>query len=469
MKIGSLVAVVVVVLAVLAAPFGFGYWADARLDRLIAEISKNGVFHIDVITTHRGWLESTSDLEVELRGDIARKYQEYQRKAGGEAAPLRCTVRNHIHHGPWPLVDGSKPSVAVIDSELVAGPDCKALQDRLKLAIRTRFDFDGGGTTHVALPKQTVTSADNGTIDWHGLNADVSFDNDFQHVKTEMVSPGLDVSDASADVSVRDLKMNSDAHQGIEGLDLGTFSLTVGAVEIAPKSGDALKTTLTKMELRGSSAEGEQATVNTEVTMSAEKISAGDLQLGPARYVLALRNMDAAALAKLERTIADARSKNLPEQQAGMMIGATLLGMLPDILKKGPVVELSDLSIASPQGTAKGAATLTIDTTDPAVFQNPLLLSQALVADAHLDVPEALLVALAKRSIAKEVSSLGSGYSDEQIEAMARMRVRQGMASDRAQQWFVLDNGVYRMKLHMEQGRFSLNGRAIQPGSLTGG
>lgn len=468
MRTGTLVLALLIVIAVLATPFGFGYWADQRLDQLLEKMSDNGVLSLDVVKTERGWLESTSEVVIEVRGDIARKYEEYQRKAGAEPEPLRCTVRNHIHHGPFPLVENSKPAVAVVDSELVAGPNCQAIQERLKLSVRTWLDFTGGGVTQVAMPEQSV-SADqgSGSVHWHGLEADIRFSGDFARVRTEVLSPGIDLSDSSADVSVRELRLHSDMHEGLHGLDLGTFDFTVASLEIAPKTRDGLKTSLGEMELRGASMEGDEATVDTEISLRAERLSAGDLEFGPARYVLALRNMDAAAMAKITEALNEARRKNLPEQQAGMLVGATLLGLLPDILKKGPVLEISELSIASPYGTAHGAARLTIDATDPAVLQNPLLLTQALVLDASLKVPEALLVALAKRSLAKEVASMGAAYSDEQIDAMANMRVRQGMSSEQAQQWFVLDEGTYRMELHMDQGRLTLNGQAVQPGALT--
>lgn len=468
MKTGILIALVLVVIAVLAAPFGFGYWADARMDSLLDQMSDNGVLSIDVVKTEPGWLQSDSEVVLEVRGDIARKYEEYQRKAGAEVEPLRCTVRNHIHHGPLPLVDDTRLAVAVVDSEFVSGPQCKALQERLKLNVRTWLDLDGGGTTHVALPEQSVSADDGrGLVNWHGLDADIHFSRDFERVRSEVVSPGIDLSDPTADVSVRELRWNSDIHRGLEGLDLGDFDFTVSSVNIAPKSSDGVKTTLGKMRLHGSSTEGDKATVNSEVTFRTETLTVGDLALGPAGYVLALRNMDAAAMAKLRDTLAEARRKNLPEQQAGMLVGATLLGLLPEILKKGPVLEVSDLSIDSPQGTAQGAARLTVDTSDEAVLQNPMLLTQALVLDASLQVPEDLLVALAKRSIAKEMTNMGDGYSDEQMTAMARMRVRQGMSSEQAQHWFVLDHGVYRLELHMDHGRLTLNGRTVQPGALT--
>ena len=467
MKTGILVAVLVLIILA-AAPFGFSYWAESRLNDLFAEMSDNGTLSIDVVKTDRGWFQTTSEAVFEVRGDLARKYEEYQRNAGAEVEPLRCTVRNRIHHGPIPFTHDTKPAVAAVDSALVAGSHCRSLQDRLKLSVRTWLHFDGGGVSHISTPEQSV-SADggHGLVHWHGLDADIRFSREFERVRTEVTSPGIDVSDPTADVSVRDLRWRSDIAEGLEGLDLGSFDFTVASLEVTPKTGDALKTTLREMALHGSSAEAENATIDSEVSLRAERLSAGDLEFGPARYVLALRNMDAEAMAKITAAIADARRKNLPDQQAGMLVGATLLGLLPDILKKGPVLEISELSIASPQGTAQGAARLTIDTADPAVFQNPMLLTQALVLDASFQVPEALLVALAERSIAKEVASLGAGYSDEQITAMARMRVRQGMASEQAQQWFVLDQGVYRLELKMDQGRMTLNGRAIQPGALT--
>lgn len=467
MKTGIFLAVLVVLLAALATPFGFGYWADARLDRVLEKLSDNGVIAIEVVAESRGWLHSTSDMVVQVRGDIARRYEEYQQNAGAESEPLRCTVRNRIHHGPFPFVDDSKPAIAIVDSEFVAGPRCQALQERLGLRVRTRFEFDGSGTTDLAIPEQTVSAAEgDGLVNWLGLDAEINFSRDFDRVRTAIISPGVDVSDVTAEVHVRDLRWRSDMHEGIEGIELGDFELSVASVAFAPKTDEAMKTSLGQMVLRGASMEGDNATVDTELSLSAQQLSAGGLRFGPASYALALRNLDAAAMAKIKSAMADARRKNLPEQQTNMLVGATLLGALPDILKKGPVLEVTEFRIASPEGTAHGAARLTVDTTDPATLQNPLLLSQALVLDANLQFPEALLVALAKRSIAQEVAQLDSTYSDEQIEAMARMRVRQGMGSEQAQRWFVLADGVYRLELHMDQGQLTLNGQPVQPGAL---
>lgn len=463
----GIVALAVVLAIVLLVPFGFGYWADARLSALVDQMAETGVIHAQVVKRERGWLHTTTDVVFEVRGDIARSYEEYLRKSGAEAQPLRCTVRNRVHHGPVPMTEDTRPAVAAVDSELVAGPRCQALQERLMLGVRTFLEFHGGGVSHIEMPEQSVNVDDGrGLVHWRGLNAQIQYSANFTRVRTEVVSPGIDLSDPAADVTVRDLRWLSDMQEGLEGLDLGTFEFTVASLEIQPKTDEGLHTTLGKMSLRGSSSEGDNATVDTEVSLRAEDLRAGDLDFGPAQYVLALRNMDAAAMAKITETLAEARRKNLPEQQAGMLVGATLLGLLPDILKKGPVLEMTDLSIASPFGTAAGAARMTIDTSDPAVLQNPMLLAQALVIDASLKVPEDLLVALAKRSIVKELADSGTQYSDEQLTAMARMRVRQGMASEQAQQWFVLDGGVYKLDLHMDHGRMTLNGELVQPGAL---
>lgn len=468
MKTGIVVAVLLLVAAVLLAPFGFGYWAGERMDKLLDQLSENGVISIDVIKREPGWLQSSSEMIVEVRGDIARKYEEYQRNANSEVEPLRCTVRNRFHHGPIPFLSEPEFAVAAVDSEFIAGPNCRALQERLQLGVRTWLRFDGGGTTAISMPQQSVTADEGrGLVHWHGLQAEIDFGPDLERVRTNVRSPGIDMSDPTADVSVRNLRWDSDMAVGIEGLELGELDFTVEEVRIAPKTSDGLKTTLGQLRLHGTSREGEDATIDTEVTLRAETLSAGDLQFGPANYALALRHMDAAAMAKIKTTVADARRKNLPEQQAAMLVGATVLGLLPEVLKKGPVLELSDLSIVSPQGTAQGSARLTVDTSNEAVLQNPMLLAQAVILDATLQVPEDLLVALAKRSLTKEVATLGDGYSDEQLAAMARMRVRQGMSSDQARQWFVLDNGVYRLELHMDQGRMTLNGREVQPGALT--
>ena len=202
------------------------------------------------------------------------------------------------------------------------------------------------------------------------------------------------------------------------------------------------------------------------MTLRAGGVVVGDLDLGPATYTVALRNLDARAVAKLNQTVADMRQKNLPAEQVNMVLGATMLGLLPDLLKKGPVLEISEISLGGERGQALGKGQLRVDTSNPAVLQNPLLLKDALLLEAQVDLPESLLVSLTEFALRKQLAAVGGEYSNEQIQAMAENGVRQRMAQESARRLFVFEDGVYRMRMHMEGGRFSLNGQTVDPTAL---
>lgn len=467
MKKGILAVVAALIVALLAAPFGFGFLAQDRVQELLEEINAGGAVRAELVAFERGWLQSTADVTVEVTGDAAQSYMEYQRKAGREPEPLRCTVRNTVHHGPVPLgAANPAPAVAVLESELVEGEGCRRFQERLGLQVTTRFELDGGGRMDVMLPEQQIAGQSGGAVHWRGLQMEVTFDRGFRSVVTSMQAPGLEVSGPEADVRLGELALASDLHKGIEDLGLGDFSLTLASLTVEPKDGVRPATRIDGLAVEGVSTEGADETVSAEVTLRAADIAVGELDLGPATYKLALRNLDAHAVAKINRTVAELRSKNLPPEQVNMMLGATVMGLLPDLLKKGPVFEIVELSMGGEHGRAVGKGRVTIDTSDPAVLQNPLLLKDALVMDVQFDLPESLLVAFAEFGLRKQLSEMGAEYSDEQIQSMAQMGVRQRMAQERVQRLFVFEDGVYRMRMQMEGGRFSLNGRAIDPTAL---
>lgn len=469
MKRLVLVVGVLVLLALGAAPAGFGYLADQRMDALIAEMEKSGAVKFSQVKRHRGWFSSTAEVSVEVSGELGQAYRKYLEKAGsGDGQPLRLTFLNRIHHGPVPFTapKGRRPALAVIDTELIAVQgDRPVSKEDFPVELVTRLRLSGGGVTHIAMPARTGAIGEGDTqIDWQGLEGRVTFSADLRKVQARFSAPRLVVEDARTSVRLADARLSSDMRPYVDGLSLGKIAFSVGEVHIQPENGEEVE--LDGLSLEAASEEAGPQVIDSSVVLRMDTLRAAGMQFGPGAYLLALRNLDAAALAKIQETVEELQQKDLPPEQINMMLGATMVGLLPELLKRGPVLEIKEVSLDSEHGKLHGTGSLTVDTSNPAVLSNPLLLKDAVVADVELHIPEAFLVAIAAQGLQRELRGLDMEYPDDQVEAMARVRVQTRMSVPPVATLFVLEDGTYRFEGSIRKGRITVNGREIDPAAM---
>jgi uncharacterized protein YdgA (DUF945 family) len=156
----ALAVLLIVAAFLLLAPGAFGWLAqrdaDARINRALDQVS---FITLAEHRYHRGWFNSDETITVELFKGLPLAAA--AAAPGGETMkPLRITVHNSIHHGPFPAFSGI--GIARIDSEFVppAGSKPAAATTALgSLSIQTSLGFLGGATTevrHAAIPATDV-------------------------------------------------------------------------------------------------------------------------------------------------------------------------------------------------------------------------------------------------------------------------------------------------------------------------
>jgi uncharacterized protein YdgA (DUF945 family) len=204
------------------------------------------------------------------------------------------------------------------------------------------------------------------------------------------------------------------------------------------------------------------------VDMGIEKLMIGDKGFGPGVYTMALRNLDAESMAKINNEIKQLQKQGIPQDQLGMMLGVKMFALLPTILKKGPELEIPELSLDSDYGKIVGKGKLGFDTSNEVALANPLLLASAVIADAEFSIPEAFLVAIEMNSVRKDVAALGLDYTDEQMQQEASNRIKQKMSSPAAQQFFQLKDGNYSFVASYVNGQLTVNGRIVPLAGLGG-
>jgi uncharacterized protein YdgA (DUF945 family) len=464
------IVLAVVLAAALLAPVGFGIVAENRLRAILDELSRSGAIDYAVVKIDRGWFNSSSVVELELTGDIGRAYREYQIKAKRrQIKPLSITLRNEIHHGPFVFADAGRgaqawlPSLATVNTQIIGYGTGVRPEQPVPVNIRTRLRLFGGGVTDISAPAwKGMVEAGRTQLVWKGAHARIRHTRGFGHVYVTASAPYFEGSDPGARVVLSGLQFEAHSRKGIEALSLGNFSFKLARLEMDSRADKAARRVmLDDLSIDGSSSAAAD-TINSKVQMQFGLLRVGDLRLGPGKYTMALRNLDAKALAKIDRAMADLKRQQLPVQQRNMMLGATVLSVLPQLLTRGPVLDIPEVRMQTQYGPVSGRGKLTVDTSDKAVLSNPLLLRKALVAEVEIKVPQKLLQAMAVRELKQDLQELQLKYSDEQIAKLARERVKRNLERSVLGKFVVLRDGVYTLSASLSGGQLTINGQPFQ-------
>jgi uncharacterized protein YdgA (DUF945 family) len=179
-------------------------------------------------------------------------------------------------------------------------------------------------------------------------------------------------------------------------------------------------------------------------------------------YSLSLNNLDAGAIGRINKEVKLIQSQKLPPAQVGAALAPTLLTELPTLLQKGPVLEITQLSIKTPYGEVTGSGRLSVDNSNPAVLSNPFLIKDAIQGEISLSVPEAVMIAFQRAKLRMELGSVSIKYTDEQVEQIARRRVERQMDRLVKANIFVKDGSVYKFEARLEKGTPVVNGKVFR-------
>jgi uncharacterized protein YdgA (DUF945 family) len=136
--------------------------------------------------------------------------------------------------------------------------------------------------------------------------------------------------------------------------------------------------------------------LNGKGRLSLARLIINELEYGPAGYAAQLHRLDAATVsdfyarqAAMYELLQGASPGEMAE--APGQFGNYLLELLPRLLKRGPALEIADLSFAAPAGVISGSAKLWVDESQPELLEQLATLPYALKADFRLELPRVLL------------------------------------------------------------------------------
>jgi len=471
-----LITVLVLVLGVaFVAPFGLGFVADKRFIGLLDKMAESGMIDYTVLRTERGWFSTEMDVVMEISGSLAEDYNDYRSAAGKPvAANPGIILKSHLYHGPIAIAAFSgmgtsfAPVISRVKTEVYVDQDSNTDNDPLPINIETLFKPVGGGVTSLSMDSWKGDIDDGGAqLQWDGINGQFVFSGDLGTQTIDLVAPLLSVNGSGAVFSVKDMLIKTDIYPGLYEIGLGSASLSVGKM-VVQNLEDKENISVDGLSITAeSTASGEL--VNTTMNMKMGVIEFAGMKYGPGLLTLELNNLDAASFAKIEKQVKEMRSSNMSDEQLSMMVGSTMLSVLPAILKQGPELIIKDISLESPYGKLNITGNIRVDSNNELAMANPLLLAEAVIADLKVSIPEGLMVAMNKREVQKELEAENLEHTPETLDEMARNRVTMTMSPMVAQGLLVYADGEYTMNMSFESGRLEINGQEIPVAALMSG
>ena len=191
---------------------------------------------------------------------------------------------------------------------------------------------------------------------------------------------------------------------------------------------------------------------------------------GPGKFELAIRNLDAKAMGRINGLSTQLQSGDEAQKQQAMM---QLLQEVPMLLSKGPEIEISQMEFKLPDGNVEGSLLISLPKLANA---NVMSIIQSVNGKAHFEVPRALVRMAATDTFQKSImnNQLQQAMAQQNQSTPSVLEVHkqaQEMADKRLNA--MIDAGMFVAKdkdliidLRLEQGKLMVNGKAFNAGML---
>lgn len=460
------------------ATFWYGVKTEERYYALLRQASNIQNLRFENESYSRGFLDSRARTVLVIQPSPG---------TAAENPPIRITLAHDITHGPFPFhksVEGVrqfKPLAAIIETRVVFSPETRDHLAELYAQIpeleatrdTTLIFLDGNGLERFVIPafRRTLGGEDPLTLDWNGLSLQLNFTSEFKRLSGSLSIPAMEILGKDLSLKIQGVQSSFNSEEGIQGLSLGEASFSLGALEFTER--DAAGSSF--FQLGGfnitTSAKASGDLVNLRLNVRSDEVRVDEIQARSSVFDLEFRNLDAASLAKMARTLDEPETQPAPGplEPAQDKILVRYLELLPGLLKKSPEIELRQLDIQTSDGNFTARAKITYDGAKSA--SAPYLYLPALVngvsAQAEILAGERLVrrvaAAFLEDAILAQIQEENvEDLDEEEIHDLVSTRIDDRLNALTARNFLVEQDGSYRATASYNAGEILWNGRPLQ-------
>lgn len=473
--VGGVALAAVAVAGVLGGSYVMGGPIEAGFQNAAVRASGDGLT-VEVLRYERGWLHSTAETlwtydSGNANEAVGDEEEDADDASSADAATphesVQFKVTHRITHGPWAM-----GHAAQVDSDFLltagANPQLQAvLKDRPALQVRSNVGW-GRSSSHSASAPPLQWTSEATTITWGGLQAQWQMPADLRGVQGQLQLPTLRMQDAAqGQLELTGASLQLDLQQPAgQPLLTGPWKLQLASLVHQPAAAEAGADEADKAHHKDERFAIQALQLDSRTTLQGDaaqmalngtlqSLHIGGHQASDVVLEAALRNLDAAWL-----------QQALSWRQDGSAAAAErlqqLTQQLPQVLARQPALDISRLSLRTPEGLSELGATLAYAGNG----QQPQQLLQDLQASLRAQLPEPvlrdLLVQRARHGLLQLLEEEGRDDVDAaDLEAAVQTNVTERLATLKTLGALQAEGPRWRSQLDMSQGQLRLNGQSL--------
>jgi uncharacterized protein YdgA (DUF945 family) len=389
------IIVAVTISIVIGAPFATGMMAEKQYHSMIRENPFKPALQLESRNFERGFFSSYATTFIEITDPVVREAlaDELGKDENGKVGLF---VHHQLSHGPLIFTAGQGVDFAIARathlirySDSVNSSSGKKRVDMDLFRADTSLHFDGSQT--VDMGSRDILNRSDGTTTTL-MPASITFvtDKNYRTFKGGGNWGGM-VSENSrgGKVSISDARFKFDLEKSGE-MWLGSISLAQDSITMdSPEK--SLQMDGLKVE-SGSSGHGVDRLIDFTAQLSLQQAKTADRSFGPGELSLAVNNVPATALERLNAIQQRVRNSSLASRDFALQAaGIEAAGLLPELLSHGIVIDMERLYFNTPDGEIIGHFHFSLPKTDPSSLMNIPYLKSIIDLDAGLSLPLALI------------------------------------------------------------------------------
>ncbi|WP_019215290.1 YdgA family protein [Legionella tunisiensis] len=481
--------VVLIAALVLGSYYGMGYLTERKVRESLNIVNQSNGVAAEIVQYKRGWF--TSEASLDWRLHVPERVVQINGKSQTvPAEDYQMQMPITIYHGPVIFSDrGIKFGLGFAHTVLTLPGQYADKFNNLfssqstqpKLNMSFFVNYFGNTSIDTTLPAFKLFAKEgNAEFDWLGMSTSTSVSSDMGEVDGSIAIDGLHFTKDQINTTMSTITSEYNLHKTPTGLFLGDASLSFPSLVVMNKDTKLLE--LGQFDMR-SNSDIEEGLFSSQFKTSLEKIVANGKTYGPGNLEVAIRNLDADVLAKLNNQLNQLQQGTDTQRQQAVL---AMLPELPRLFSKGAEFEISEMNFVMPQGTLEGNLLVSLPKGD---FGNPFELMQKIQGNGKLKIPSAVVQQLMTESIKQKMMSPQANPSQQGVvdkvqpqastdtttqAATSSVDVNEQATTLATKQLATLvQNGVltvqgsdYVIEVSLNQGQLSVNGKPFNPAML---
>ncbi len=483
--------VIILAALLLGGYYGMGVLTERTIKKNIAVIDQSNGLYAEISQYDRGLFNSNAKIKWKLHipsrvvKDAAGQVQT------APAQDYNVDMPMVIHHGPIIVANhgvrfglGYATSSFTFPQEYVAKFDEVFNKESSKptLDLNIFVNYLNQSTVDLSVPQFKLFAKEgNGSFNWVGMNATTTISSEMKKISGGLTLNGIQYTNEDMKATLAKVSSDYDLHETPSGLYLGDANFTLPSFQVEIKDQKIFE--INDLIFK-SDSDIEEHLFNTHFTATVESILVNNKNYGPGDFEVALRNLDADVLAKINQQTSEMQNGTEIQRQQAMI---ALLPELPKLFSKGAEFEISKLSIKIPEGQIEGTMLISLPKDDNA---NPFGLMQKVQGKAKLKMPAATVKQMMQHSVIQQIAAqpdlqqtLTQQLQSAQpaataatsakpaqptltIDQVATMQADKQLSALQQNGLIVLQGEDYLVEIDLAQGKFIVNGKPFDSSML---